>query len=77
MWRTGLWTSSQVRVTDGVVERAGLSGVEEERIARETVAFLIESRPGTDIPAVIDLDDLAETYGDAYLKELGRRLSSW
>ncbi|MEV7216558.1 hypothetical protein AB0O31_26135 [Kitasatospora cineracea] len=66
--------ATQVRVTDGVLEQPGLDGSDEQRIVHETVAFLIERQPVIDIPPMIDLDDLADAYGDAYLEELARRL---
>ncbi|MEU3498275.1 hypothetical protein [Kitasatospora cineracea] len=66
--------ATQVRVTDGVLERPGLDGSDEQQVVRETVAFLIERQPVIDIPPMIDLDDLADAYGDAYLEELARRL---
>ncbi|QKW23858.1 hypothetical protein HUT16_36390 [Kitasatospora sp. NA04385] len=66
---------TRVRVTDGVLDRPGLSGSEEERIVHETVAFLTERQPVIDIPPMIDLDDLADAYGDAYLEELARRVA--
>ncbi|MFF2628565.1 hypothetical protein [Kitasatospora sp. CB02891] len=68
--------STQVRVTDGVFDRTGLPEVEEGRVVHETVAFLIERQPVIDIPPMIDLDDLADAYGDSYLEELERRLGS-
>ncbi|MFF4340902.1 hypothetical protein ACFY00_13330 [Kitasatospora sp. NPDC001540] len=67
--------ATQVRVTDGVLERPGLAGGDEGRIVRETVAFLVERQPVIDIPPMIDLDDLADAYGDAYLEDLARRLA--
>lgn len=68
--------STRVRVTDGVLERPGLPEAEEGRIVRETVAFLVERQPVIDIPPMIDLDDLADAYGEPYLVELERRLSA-
>ncbi|MFE1318276.1 hypothetical protein [Kitasatospora phosalacinea] len=67
--------ATQVRVTDGVLERPGLAGGDEERIVRETVAFLVARQPVIDIPPMIDLDDLADAYGDAYLDDLARRVA--
>ncbi|BAJ26037.1 MULTISPECIES: hypothetical protein [Kitasatospora] len=66
--------ATRIRVTDGVLEHPGLAGGDEGRIVRETVAFLAERQPVIDIPPMIDLDDLADAYGDAYLDELVRRL---
>ncbi|RKE16937.1 hypothetical protein [Streptomyces sp. TLI_171] len=68
--------STRVRVTDAVVERPGVGAAEESRIVRETVAFLIERQPVIDIPPMIDLDDLADAYGEAYLADLERRLAA-
>ncbi|MFJ4675836.1 MULTISPECIES: hypothetical protein [unclassified Kitasatospora] len=67
--------ATRVRVTDAVLERPGLADGDERRIVHETVAFLIERQPVIDIPPMIDLDDLADAYGDAYLEELARRLA--
>ncbi|GAA2098019.1 hypothetical protein GCM10009759_28610 [Kitasatospora saccharophila] len=66
---------TRIRVTDGVLERPGLAGGDERRIVHETVAFLIERQPVIDIPPMIDLDDLADAYGDAFPEELARRLA--
>ncbi|MFF0294592.1 hypothetical protein ACFYS8_35430 [Kitasatospora sp. NPDC004615] len=66
--------STQIRVTDTVLERTGLPEADERRVVHETVAFLIERQPVIDIPPMIDLDDLADAYGDSYLEELERRL---
>ncbi|KDN88137.1 hypothetical protein [Kitasatospora cheerisanensis] len=66
--------STRVRVTDTVLDRTGLPEAEESRVVHETVAILIERQPVIDVPPMIDLDDLADAYGDSYLEELGRRL---
>ncbi|MFD8483081.1 hypothetical protein [Kitasatospora sp. NPDC059673] len=66
--------ATRIRVTDTVLDRTGLPEADEGQVVHETVAFLIERQPVIDIPPMIDLDDLADAYGDSYLKELERRL---
>ncbi|MFJ5234403.1 hypothetical protein ACIQBJ_31430 [Kitasatospora sp. NPDC088391] len=68
--------ATRVRVTDTVAERPALAGTDETRLVRETIAILTERQPVAAIPPMIDLDDLADAFGDSYLTELERRIAA-
>jgi hypothetical protein len=70
-----LTTSHRVSVTDGVLDQAGLSGVDHERVVQETMRFLLEREPATSILPEFSLEDVSRFFPEFY-QELRRRLSA-
>ena len=50
------------------------AGIDERRVARETMAFLTERQRADDLPARLDLADVAAAYDD-WVGEMRTRLS--
>ncbi|GAA1113027.1 MULTISPECIES: hypothetical protein [Kitasatospora] len=67
---------SRIRASESTVDQLHLAPTDEERIVAETAVFLAERQPTADLPPMIDLADVADAYGDDYLRELGRRLGA-
>lgn len=63
------------RVSPNVLEDLGVDSADEQLVVRETAAFLLEHQPVTDLPPMIDLEDVAAAY-DGYPDELRQRLAS-
>lgn len=51
------------------------AGTDERRLIEATTAYLIQRQLAVDLPASLDLDDVAAAYDD-YLTEMGVRLQS-
>lgn len=66
-------TSCRVRVTDGFVDDLLLHDVDRERIVKESVSFLLERVPATDVPPELSLDQIPHDYPE-YYDELRARL---
>ncbi|MBW3537705.1 MAG: hypothetical protein KY395_08095 [Actinobacteria bacterium] len=66
-------TSCRVRVTDGFVDDLLLNDVDRERIVKESVGFLLERVPATDIPQELSLDEIHRDFPE-YYEELRARL---
>ena len=64
----------RIRASTDVVRQLALPEVDEPRIVAATAAFLIERQLAADLPATLDLDDVAAGY-DNYLSELELRLT--
>ena len=47
-----------------MLEDLGLTGADEEQVARYTATFLAERQPVIDVPAMVDLDAVVASYGD-------------
>jgi hypothetical protein len=62
---------SRFRAGPAILDALGAGNADEERVVRETAAFLLRHQPLTDLPALIDLEDVAAAY-DEYLDELRR-----
>jgi hypothetical protein len=74
-WHDGnVTTESWLRITPGLLEQLDVRA-EEERVVRETAAFLVQRQEAADMPAVIELEDVAASYED-YLAQLVRRSRS-
>jgi hypothetical protein len=70
-----LTTSHRVNLTDGVLDGAGLSGADHERVVQETMRFLLEREPATSILPEFSLEDVSRFFPEFY-EELRRRLSA-
>jgi hypothetical protein len=68
-----LTTSHRVSVPDGLLDRLGLSRVEEELVVRETILFLLEREPATSILPDFSLDDVPKYFAEFH-DEVRRRL---
>jgi hypothetical protein len=66
-------TSHRVSVPDGLLDRLGLSGVDEELVVRETIRFLLEREPATSILPDFSLEDVPK-YFPEFHDELRQRL---
>lgn len=64
---------SQLRADPEVLDDLGVDGGDEELVVRETAAFLARHQSVIDLPAMIDLQDVAAAY-DTYYDELRERL---
>jgi hypothetical protein len=67
-------TSHQVTVPEGLLDDLGLVDVDEERVVRESIAFLLEREPATSIMDEFSLNVISR-YFPEYSEELTRRLS--
>ncbi len=65
--------SCRVRVTDGFVDDLLLHDVEPERIVKESLGFLLDRVPATDVPPELSLDRIHRDFPD-YYDELKARL---
>ena len=54
----------RVYATPEVVARIGVDDTDESRIVEATAAYLIQRQRADDLPAALDLDDVAAAYGD-------------
>lgn len=67
-------TSHEVTVPEELLDDLGLVDVDEERVVRESIAFLLEREPATSIMQQFSLDVISQ-YFPEYGEELSRRLS--
>ncbi len=67
-------TSHEVTVPESLLDDLGLVDVDEERVVRESIAFLLEREPATSIMQQFSLDVISQ-YFPEYSEELTRRLS--
>jgi hypothetical protein len=67
-------TGHKVRLPAGFLDDLLLTGVDEERIVRETIDFLLEREPATSILPEFSLTDVSR-YFPEFPEELQRRLS--
>jgi hypothetical protein len=67
-------TGHKVRLPQSFLDDLLLSGVDEERIVRETFDFLLEREPATSILPEFSLEDVTR-YFPEFPEELQRRLS--
>jgi len=65
----------EIRASAGVIGQLGVAESDEPRVVAATTDFLIEHQLAVDLPALIELDDVAAGY-DNYLSELGDRLAA-
>lgn len=65
---------SRFRATADVMTELGAGDDAEQRVVRESAAFLLDHQPLTDLPPMIDLEDVAAAY-DGYLDDLRLRLA--
>lgn len=65
---------SRFRATPDVMAELGAGDEAEQRVVRESAAFLLDHQPLVDLPPMIDLADVAAAY-DGYLDDLRLRLS--
>jgi hypothetical protein len=68
-------TVHRVTVPTELLDDLGLVGVDEERVVRESIEFLLEREPPTSIMDEFSLRDIARYFGDDY-EELQRRLGA-
>jgi hypothetical protein len=64
-------TESWVHITPGLLEELGVR-TDEEQVVRRTAAFLADRQDAADMPAIIELEDVAASYDD-YLAQLTRQ----
>lgn len=69
----GTTTTHRVHVPDALLEDLGLADAEQERIVRESFAFLLEREPPSSILGEFSLDVIPRYFPD-YHDELRRRL---
>ncbi|MEU6970581.1 hypothetical protein AB0A71_23135 [Kitasatospora aureofaciens] len=67
---------SRFQASEATLAQLSQARADEKQIVAETAAYLSERQQTADLPPMIDLDDVAAAYGDDYLEELGRRLST-
>ncbi len=65
-------TSHRVRVPGGFVDDLQLAEVDRERIVRETLAFLLERVPATQVPPELTVDGIGREYPEYYDELRGR-----
>lgn len=68
-------TSHRVYVPPGFVDDLQLAEVDQERLVRETLSFLLDRLPATDVPQEVSLDGIAKDHPDFH-EELLTRLAS-
>lgn len=66
-------TSHRVYVSGGFVDDLQLVDVDRERIVRETLAFLLDRVPATQVPTELSVDRIGREYPE-YFDELRSRL---
>ncbi len=62
----------RMHASPGVIGRLP-ADTDEHRLVEATATYLIERQRADDLPATLDLDDVAAAYDD-YLTEIGSRL---
>lgn len=67
-------TGHKIRLSGQFLDDLLLTGVDEERIVRETFEFLLEREPATSILPEFSLEDVSR-YFPEFPEELQRRLS--
>ncbi|MDQ3978517.1 MAG: hypothetical protein M3314_03060 [Actinomycetota bacterium] len=67
-------TSHQVTVPEALLEDLNLADTDEERVVRESFAFLLEREPASSIMKEFSLDTISQ-YFPEYSEELSRRMS--
>ncbi len=68
-------TGHLVTVPESVVDELGLVDLDEARLVRESVGFLLDREPSTSIGEELSLDELPQRYPDFY-EELRARVTS-
>ena len=68
-------TRHRVVVAEGLLDDLGLTGVEEARVVKESVAFALEREPATSLYDEFPLDTLAGRFS-SFADELRTRLAS-
>jgi hypothetical protein len=68
-----LTTGHRVSVPEGLLDRLGLSQVDEELVVRETIRFLLEREPATSILPDFSLEDVPKYFAE-FPEELRQRL---
>ena len=63
----------RVHASPEVVARIGVDDTEENRIVEATAAYLIQRQRADDLPATLDLDDVAAAYSD-YITDMSSLL---
>ncbi len=48
----------------GVLEQLGAGEADEERVVRQTVAFLLRHQEASDLPDLVELEDVIASYDD-------------
>lgn len=64
----------RVRADPAVVTSIGGSDTDESQVVAATIAYLTERQPAVDLPADLDLQDVAAAY-DGYIEQLHEQLS--
>lgn len=65
----------RVHATAAVVARIAVLDTDEDWIIEPTAAYLIARQRADDLPATLDLDDVAAAYDD-YVEDLRRQLGT-
>jgi hypothetical protein len=63
----------RVHASPGVVQRITVVDADENRIIEATAAYLIQRQRADDLPATLDLDDVAAAY-DGYIDDISAQL---
>ena len=71
----GRTVESRFQVTQAVREDLRVGDDDERRLIEATMDFLARRQPITELPGLVDLDDIADSYAD-YLDELRRRMAT-
>jgi ADP-ribose pyrophosphatase YjhB (NUDIX family) len=67
-------TRHRVTISEDFLDDLGMLDVDEQAMARETIAFLLDRLPGDALPEEIDLDEVARVHDD-FIPELRTRLT--
>lgn len=59
----------QLRATPAVLARIGVVDTDEGRVVDATVSYLLARQRADDLPAKLDLDDVAAAY-DGYIEDI-------
>jgi Holliday junction resolvase-like predicted endonuclease len=65
----------RVHATPAVINRITSVETDETRIIEATAAYLIARQRADDLPAVLDLDDVAAAY-EGYIDDISRQLGA-
>ncbi|MBR7825030.1 hypothetical protein KDK95_01840 [Actinospica sp. MGRD01-02] len=65
---------SRFRVTPEVLAKIGASEDDGRRVVEQSAALLLAHQPAIDLPAMVDLDDMAAAFDD-YLPRLRERIT--
>lgn len=57
---------SRFRASPSVLDRVGADAADEQRVVEQSVSFLLTHQSALDLPALVDLDDMAAAFDDYF-----------